>query len=913
MQFTSQRGKSSFEHIRHVFLCASFLVIMASCGSSSSKRDLSETLQSPSWVQNLRDPMQDLPELQSETKSDYPRESMKPRLGEPRELGKRVGSTINIDERSAGSSIQASGATSNRNVFSAQIDVNLITDEISSSESSPKQAQIDSLPSMLELSYRGDLPARPDRRLTQFGYETVRMLETSSGSSAPPNPNHLAGPGDEIIVDLVTDQPRRFTPLVAGDGSIVIPDLGSFDVGGMTRTQLLDYLTNEISRVRRNFELRVGFGTIATIPIRVSGEVQRGGVIQLDPRGDLLDVLGAAGIRKSGTLRNIRVVRSNGDSVEIDLYQYLLGLAPPPVLHLTQGDSVLVPSIGRSIAVAGSVQRPGIYELAHEQELNATLAIELAGGSTGFSVVDAVQLERTGDVGRELIDIEGDRFGDSLVDGDLILVGAVEGRLHPVVEARGSLLTPGRFQFRSGMTVGDLVRMSGGLEVDAYPEQAILSRLQGSRVARNTELDAGSLSSSRRVMIVNIEKALSGDPEHDLVLSPLDLLRVQKFTDARDLPLVEIIGAVRQPGKYEQTSGLRIGDLLALSGNLTSDAHRQQAELIRRRRTDSSSILDVSRYRINLESILRNDTRGPLLENGDQIVIRRLRRAEVRVQIDGMVRFPGEYILPAGSKITDLLASAGGTLNDADIRASRFTRVSVRNTQLDRWQELTERNRQRLEGVLEERVNSARSKEATAARIQMKQTESLLARLKNKQADGRVVIPFTNPGFPDSEYNLALESGDRLSIPRNSQTVSVLGNVFNPLTVIHEDSLTTESLIEQAGGITELADEDRVYVVRADGRVEGAIQKSGKFRLNQPLLAGDIVLVPKRVLDRDFGSIVLDLLQTARTAGEAAALWNLATSNIEEANVSVIAPAEQRNDQNHLNEMLDEFQSHRRD
>ncbi|CAN0599804.1 unnamed protein product, partial [Laminaria digitata] len=71
-----------------------------------------------------------------------------------------------------------------------------------------------------------------------------------------------------------------------------------------------------------------------------------------------------------------------------------------------------------------------------------------------------------------------------------------------------------------------------------------------------------------------------------------------------------------------------------------------------------------------------------------------------------------------------------------------------------------------------------------------------------------------------------------------------------------------------AGGITEIVDNERVYVVRADGRVEGVIQESGTYRLDHPLLAGDVVLVPKRALDRDFGSVMLDLLLTARTAAE---------------------------------------------
>lgn len=879
---------------------------LVSCGSIGTRDLKISNGIKPEWVQSLRDPLQDLPELRALEGVDNLGDLGVPRLGQPEELGQRFSNTGPQNSTPARSTQSSSTVdVSGEQNIRAQIELNLNMGDSKIVENESNQ-RIDT-PSSLELAYRGDLPARPDRALAQFGYDSFRIAKPHE-ASAPASADHVVGPGDELIVDLVTDLPRRFTPRVENDGSIEIPELGTFNVGGKTIRQIDAYMMEEVGRIRKNFELRVGLGTLMSIPIRVSGEAVRGGVIEIEPNGDLLDVLSMAGVRKSGSLRNIRVIRSTGESIGIDLYGYLLGLESPPMVRLTQGDSVLIPSIGSTFAVAGSVQRPGIYEIAPQAVLEPDEAIQLAGGRTGFSIVDSIQIERTGEIGRELIDLSDDDFDQPLRDGDLILVGAVDGRLHPVIESRGALINPGRFQYRAGMTVGDLVRMSGGLEIDAYTSQAILSRLQGSSEERNNELDAGARTTSRRVLIVDIEKALIGDPEHDIALSPLDLLRVQQFSDAHEIPLVEVIGAVRRPGRYEQTAGLRVGDLIALAGNLSSDAHRENCELIRRRRVDHSSILDVERYRINLAQIINGDTRGPKLENGDQIVVRRMRRADVRVEISGLVRFPGEYVLPAGSQITDLISAAGGLLGDADIRAARFTRERIRQTQLERWDELTERNRQVIERVLEERVNSARSKEAASARIQMRQTDSLLGRLRNMQADGRVVIPFTDENFPESSFNLALEQGDRLFIPRESHTVSVLGNVFNPLTVIHNETVSADSLIDQAGGITEIADKERIYVVRANGLVEGVIQKSGKFRLSEPLLAGDIVLVPKRALDRDFGSVVLDVLSVARTAGEAAALWNLATAGIDEANVSVIAPARDQGDPNQMNDLLDEFQ-----
>jgi hypothetical protein len=177
------------------------------------------------------------------------------------------------------------------------------------------------------------------------------------------------------------------------------------------------------------------------------------------------------------------------------------------------------------------------------------------------------------------------------------------------------------------------------------------------------------------------------------------------------------------------------------------------------------------------------------------------------------------------------------------------------------------------------------------------------------QATGRIVIPFGRDDFPMSDANLVLESGDTLDVPRLAQTVSVQGHVFNPLTEIFSTELTADWLLERAGGVTEFADTGRLYVVRADGRVASVEQRNGRFRLNDPLLPGDVVLVPPKPLGRDAGSVALDLLLLARAAGEAGALFNLATSDIEDGSLSIIdTPASPRSDSTPPSELLREFQ-----
>lgn len=892
---------------------ASMLTFLVSCTTGWTSENENGTGQvQPDWVQGLREPLHDLPPEPVEQQFDRAVGSPSGfRVGKPSELGHRITESATGKRTPVSTAAQGPGSSQGSSGGSSSHQINLTIDGLRGApgtNSEPVSVPVE--PSALERQYRGQLPSRPDRDLEQFGYGALDRLGPTIGAiESDAADDHVLNVGDELIIDLTTDRVERIRARVQADGTIELVGLASVRVAGLRFLEANEAIERAISRTRRGFELSVGLGRLASVPVRVVGEVARPGVIEAGPRPTLLDAISLTGMLRSGSLRRVTITRTDGSREEIDLYDYLLGDTAKADVRLFRGDSVTVVPIGPTAAIAGSVQRPAIYELADDDGLSVLEAIDLSGGWTGFAVTNQVQIERTEGSGRVLLDVDPSRSESRLRDGDLLLVGAVDGRLHPIVEVRGEVARPGRFQHREGLSVGDLVRMSGGLTIDAFERQALLSRVSGPRTKVDGAWDAGDISTARRVMVIDLAKAATGDPEHDVALEPLDMLRVQRSSEAVVTPTVELIGAARRPGVYELTAGMSVSDLLSIGGNLQPDAFREEAELVRRRRSDDATLLDISRYRINLADILRGDSRGPTLSSGDRVIIRRMTRAEVRVRADGRVRFPGEYVLPAGSRISDLIAAAGGLLGDSDLRAAWFTRRSVRDLQLSRWEGLAERTRETYERNLEQRVNSARSKEAFSARIQLEQVQDTLARLRSSQANGRIVLPFMDEGFLDSTANLVLEDADTLRVPRLSSTIAIQGHVFNPLTVVYESGLSAEQLLERAGGLTEVADRDRLYVVRADGRVASVAQRGGRFRLDAPLQSGDVVLVPPRPLGRDAGSVMLDILLLARSAGEAGALWNIATSSIDDASVSIVdTPASPRSDSTPPAELLREFQ-----
>jgi protein involved in polysaccharide export with SLBB domain len=66
---------------------------------------------------------------------------------------------------------------------------------------------------------------------------------------------------------------------------------------------------------------------------------------------------------------------------------------------------------------------------------------------------------------------------------------------------------------------------------------------------------------------------------------------------------------------------------------------------------------------------------------------------------------------------------------------------------------------------------------------------------------------------------VVLKDGDRLLVPRVTQEVTVVGEVQSVTSHLYRAELSRDDYIAMSGGLTPRADEDRIYVVRADGSV----------------------------------------------------------------------------------------------
>ena len=268
-----------------------------------------------------------------------------------------------------------------------------------------------------------DLAAPP---LRQIGYESLRGAlpggaPAGIGFGALPD-DYLLGRDDELVIAFRGRVRQTLTQRIGRDGMLLVPDLPPVPAAGRTLRELRADMEARAAQDLGGSEVFVSIGQVRQIAVFVGGEVARPGLVPLTAHASVLDAMVAAGgVRRTGSLRAIRIEGGGGPGRTVDLYPVVVGAGgSAPELTLREGERILVPPLGGAVAIGGEVTRPGIYELpagAGAAPVPAMLALAgqpLRPGGNRY-------LLQTGDAGgrRSLQEI-GPR--DALRRGDLLRV-----------------------------------------------------------------------------------------------------------------------------------------------------------------------------------------------------------------------------------------------------------------------------------------------------------------------------------------------------------------------------------------------------------------------------------------------------------------------------------------------------------
>ncbi len=323
---------------------------------------------------------------------------------------------------------------------------------------------------------------------------------------------------------------------------------------------------------------------------------------------------------------------------------------------------------------------------------------------------------------------------------------------------------------------------------------------------------------------------------------------------------VSLGGSFKRPHIYEFKKGETIGDAITMAGGYNSDVIVNSSiehSYINREeglREVSSFNLDT----LNLKTFLRN---------GDAINISsKSGLISQTFTISGEVNFPGEYSLSQGDKILDIIDRAGGLTNESYIQGAVFTRASVADLQKKSFQKTAEQ----LESSL---VNAIALGEIEPNEYSLTPITRLIERLRQEEPLGRQVVKLnylelkTNP-----ISNFLVQGEDALFIPKRPSSVSVVGEVLNSITLSFDPNVTLSEYLELAGGLTEIADKDKIFIIYPNG--EAKVLSRSLFGRGNEVLPGSTIVVSRNAKPWDairLTQIVTPILADLATSAAAIA------------------------------------------
>ncbi|MGB9119193.1 MAG: SLBB domain-containing protein, partial [Candidatus Angelobacter sp.] len=720
-------------------------------------------------------------------------------------------------------------------------------------EKGPTQEQypLRNLPALRDLYTQATVD---ETKLERFGAALFRnsaAVADKSTLSVPVGPDYILGPGDELVIDYWGTSSQHIQRSVDREGRISIPEAGSTVVAGRTLGEVQQTIQKMLSHQLRGISVDVTLGKLRTVRVYVVGDVKNPAAYDISSLSTALSALIAAGgPTDTGSYRTVKHYRGKALVEEVDLYDLMLKGVSSAEVHLESGDSILVPPIGPQVTVAGKVRRPAIYELRKEQTLDQVL--DLAGGVPVTGELSRIRVERiqaherkemmsvnvSGGAGIQAADDAFKRF--RIQDGDIVTVLPILPYSNRAVYLEGHVFRPGKFSFKDGYKVTDLVSSYD----DLLPEPA-----DRAEIVRLHPPDFTPV-----VIPFNLRDVLSKKIEAPS-LEPFDTVRIFGRYET-DGPKVSIFGEVLRPGEYPLSEKMTAADLLRMSGGFKRSAYQQEADLTSYSVIDGDHV-DLDHREIPIGRALAGEAdTDVLLKPGDVLTIRQIggwNDIGGAVSVSGEVMHPGRYGIQRGEHLSSILKRAGGFSNEAYPYAAILDRAQVREAAAKSREDMvTQIQAQNIGGAGS--VGSSSSSSSTSrnnnAVAQERERQQLLAKLKQLQPNGRMLIHVSSQieKWQGTQADVEVRAGDTLYIPKKPTFVMVAGQVYNPIAITFSFGKHAGWYLKQAGGPTTLANKKEIFVVRANGTVVG--RGSGEWWsgnvLGTTLQAGDTIFVPEK-------------------------------------------------------------------
>ena len=663
------------------------------------------------------------------------------------------------------------------------------------------------LPDSLEM-YENAMILLDNNKKKVFGrdiFNNKKLSFESEMNIATPS-DYLLGPGDAVFVDVWGASQKQFESTVSPEGFINIEGYGPVNVSGLTVAQANQRLRNTLGSRFGGSQVKLTVGQTKTITVNVMGEVKAPGTYTVSAFATVFHALYlAGGVNDIGTLRSIKVLRKGRLVSTVDIYDYILNGKLSGNIRLTSDDVIYVDTYDCLVNIAGKVKRPMFYEMKKTESVNTLL--KYAGGFTGDAFSDNITLIRKSGGEMSIYSLnEFERGKFQVQDADSVWVDSVLDRYKNLVEVRGAVMRPGKYQMDGNIsTVRQLIQTAGGLAEDAMPARGIIHRFRSDLTLEVKSFNGGDLMQHK---------------EADIPLQNEDVVFIPSRKDTNEELLLTINGEVRYPGSYQYAANSSIESLILQAGGLTDKASVAKVDIARRFR-DKKAVASGEQVAQFFSFSLKD---GFIIDGKPDFILQPFDEVYVRtspgyveqqhVKVEGEVQFEGTYVITKKKyRLSDLITAAGGLTKEAYARGARLER------QLTDVEKLKQ----------QELIKIATLNDSTDIRkIQINDMPYVVIHLESA---------LLNPG--DDRWDVILREGDRLIIPQFNNTVSVSGEVMYPTTLTYTPGASLSHYIEQCGGYSLKSKKSRVFAIQMNGTVK-------RVRSSRDIQPGSNIVVPAK-------------------------------------------------------------------
>lgn len=655
---------------------------------------------------------------------------------------------------------------------------------------------------------------------------------------------------------------------VGSNGYIFIPGLGPIKADGRKLGDVEKEANSLAKKKYSNMNIKLQIPPGNGYSVFVYGEVNRPGKVYVSNNSSVFDALMAAGgVKKTGTLRNIKY-----NDKTIDLYSTLF-LGDDKGIIVKVNDKIYVDKIKNTMAIKNGVVNPGIYEFKTGETLGDM--VKYAGGMlVTASTNDVTMLRFDKKLGQKVAkDMPySEAKNVKLSDGDYTRFKVMYNSVENLVTIRGNVKHPDVYAYREGMRLSDILKSEDEFKEETFIYQAVIRR-----ISKN--------GNTVETIPVYLKEFFAG--MNDPILQPRDVITIYKNTNS---DFVDVYGCINTPKHIPYKDKMTLSDIMSdiqfiesalkpAEETKTKDEEKSETPVVK-----EGENIKIKASTENLNQLIPTEKVAVEITNGDgtnvrtyylydvmvksdkiktielnpddKVFFRTLRENEIMktIKISGFVKKPGVYSFIKGQKLTDVIEMAGGLDEDADLRGIIFKRTNLREKQVYTAIKNNEKDIKLLEGRLASgyKQDEAAQKMKLSMLEQMQENEEIIKRQYNGQIS--LNIKSNDLSKISNTYNVLMQDGDDIYIPRKANYVSVIGEVYNEQSFVYTNGSKVKKYIKQVGGYTPNANRFRLYKVGVNGKAE-------RVSMGTRIEAGDTIVVPRKIAGNDYLTPIVQTIQ----------------------------------------------------